>query len=388
MKRINALCLSSLAGLGSLAAGPSFAQPVAPYYYGGLSVGQSRASIDEERITAGLLSEGLTTRAMERDERDIAFKLFGGYQFNRHFALEGGYFNLGKFGFTSSTVPAGTLTGQLKAQGVNLDVVGTLPINDRFAVFARAGAHYTQTRDTFRGTGAVGVKNHNPGKDAANFKVGVGMQYAFSPSVIVRGEAERYRIDDAVGSKGDIDVFSVSLVFPFGRPAAPARPAPVAYVAPPVVTAPAPAPVPAPFVVAPPVPVVAAAPERRRVSFSADSWFAFNQWTIRPEGKAALDSFSSELKGTRFEVITVEGHTDRLGSASYNQTLSAKRAEAVKEYLVSAGGTDASKITATGMGETTPVTKPGDCSDRQPRAKLIVCLQADRRVEVEVVGTR
>lgn len=223
MKMITALCQSGLVGLACLAAGPTFAQEGFPYYYGGLSVGQSRATIDQDRITANLQSQGLTTTGMSRDERDTAFKLFGGYQFNRHFALEGGYFNLGKFGFTSTTQPAGTLSGQLKAQGLNVDVVGTLPVNERFAVFGRVGAHYTQTRDSFSGSGAVSVSNSNPHKDAANYKVGVGMQYAFNQTVTLRAEAERYRINDAVGNRGDIDVVSLSLVFPFGRTATPAR---------------------------------------------------------------------------------------------------------------------------------------------------------------------
>ena len=61
-----------------------------------------------------------------------------------------------------------------------------------------------------------------------------------------------------------------------------------------------------------------------------------------------LDAFAKELAGTQFDVITVEGHTDRLGKHAYNQKLSSKRAEAVKSYLVSSGGVDAAKISAVG----------------------------------------
>jgi OOP family OmpA-OmpF porin len=375
MKRINALGLLGLAGLGCLVAVPALAQD--SYYYGGLSLGQSRARIDEERITGGLLSRGLTTTGFERDEKGVAFRVFGGYQFNRYFALEGGYFNLGKFGFTSTTVPAGTLDGEMKVQGLNLDLVGTLPITERFGVLGRVGATYARTRDEFRGTGTIGMPDPSPSKNGAGFKLGLGLQYAFSPSFIVRGEAERYRIDDAVGNKGDINAFMLSLVFPFGRTPAPApRTEAPAYMPPP----------PAP-VMTPPPPPVAAAPSPQRVSFSADSLFGFDQSTIRPDGRAALDNFARQLTGTRYDVVTVEGHTDRLGSAAYNQRLSLKRAESVKDYLVTSGGVDPGKISATGKGLTEPVTKPEDC--RGPRtAKLIACLQPDRRVEVEVTGTR
>jgi len=386
MKKVNALRLLGLAGLGSLFAASSFAQG-GGYYYGGLSIGQSRAKIDEPRITASLLAAGLTTTAMTRDESDTAFKLFGGYQFNRNFALEGGYFNLGKFGFTSTTTPAGTLDGQIKLQGLNLDLVVTLPLTERLSAIARIGAQHARARDTFSGTGAVSVVNPNPSRTETNYKYGAGLQYAFSPSFLLRGEAERYRINDAVGNHGGVNVFSLSLVFPFGRAAAPA-PAPHAMAAP-VYVAPAPEP-PPPVVSLAPVapPPVAVAPERRRVTFSADSLFSFDQWGIRPEGKVALDAFAKELKGVRFDVITVEGNTDRLGSTAYNQKLSVHRAEAVKAYLVTSGGVEAAKITAIGKSESDPATKPGDCVGTKPSPKLIACLQPDRRVDVEVVGTR
>lgn len=107
-----------------------------------------------------------------------------------------------------------------------------------------------------------------------------------------------------------------------------------------------------------------------------------------PDGKAALSDLARKLKGTQFDVITVEGHTDRLGSAAYNQQLSMRRAQAVKTYLVNSGGIDANKVQAIGKGESAPMTRPGDCKDGTPRTELIACLRADRRVDVDVTGTR
>lgn len=102
----------------------------------------------------------------------------------------------------------------------------------------------------------------------------------------------------------------------------------------------------------------------------------------------ALDTFAGELKGTSYDVISVEGHTDRLGTAAYNQKLSAERADSVKSYLVSSGGVDGTKISATAKGETQPVTQADECKGNKATAKLIACLQPDRRVVVEVMGTR
>jgi OOP family OmpA-OmpF porin len=135
-------------------------------------------------------------------------------------------------------------------------------------------------------------------------------------------------------------------------------------------------------------PSIVAAAEPQRVSFSADSLFAFNASDVGADGKVAFNDLARKLNGTQFDVITVEGHTDRLGSSAYNQQLSVRRAQAVKAYLVNSGGIDANKVQAIGKGESAPVTRPGDCKDGVPRAQLIACLRADRRVDVDVTGTR
>jgi OOP family OmpA-OmpF porin len=124
------------------------------------------------------------------------------------------------------------------------------------------------------------------------------------------------------------------------------------------------------------------------VSFSADSLFDFAKDTVKPAGKQALDSFAAELKSARFEVITVTGYSDRIGSHEYNMRLSTRRAEAVKSYLVETLGIPAEKVTAQGADGSDPVTKPDECPGAGRTPKLIACLQPDRRVDVEVVGSQ
>jgi OmpA-OmpF porin, OOP family len=346
-------------------------------WYAGFNAGQSRATIDDGRITAGLLRDGFATTSISDDDSHFGFKVFGGYEFNRYFALEGGYFDLGQFGFTANTTPAGSLRGDTKLKGGNIDLVGSVPLGDKFSLFARAGLNYAEVKDSFRGTGLVGVLNPSPQKSAANYKFGVGAEYDFTRSVGLRIEVERYRIDDAVGNKGDIDLYSVGLVYKFGRAAPP----------PPVVRRePIAAPVAAPP--PPPPPPPPAPPTRTRVSFSADSLFDFAKATVRPAGKEALDAFAAQLRGAQFEVITITGYTDRIGSHAYNMDLSTRRAEAVKSYLVETARIPAEKITARGADGDAPVTKPDECRGKQRTPKLIACLQPDRRVEVEVVGSR
>jgi len=385
------LALACLAALTALTALPATAQQEGGYLYGGIGLGQSRAKIDQERISSTLLGAGLATSSFSADNKGNSYRLFGGYQLNRYLGLEASYFDLGKFSFDTTTTPAGRVTGEARMQGAGLDLVGTLPLTERFSVLGRVGVQQTRTRDRFASSGAVSVLDPSPSKRDTGYKVGVGMQYDVTPNFLVRGELDRYRVNDAVGNRGTVNVTSVSLVFPFGRAPAPAprvAAAPV-YVAPPPVASPPPPPVvmPPPVVQAP-MPAPPPPVERRRVSFSAESLFGFDKSGLRPEGQAALDGFARETAGTRYEVITVEGHTDRLGTPAYNQKLSQERAEAVKGYLVQSGGFDASRVKAVGLGESKPTSATANCKGNKQTPALIACLQPDRRVDVEVSGTK
>ena len=165
---------------------------------------------------------------------------------------------LGEMSVAATTTPAGTLNGRLRSEGLNLDLVGSLPLNERWSVLGRVGAQHARTRGEFSGTGAATPLNPNPSGRATNYKAGLGLQYAFSPGFMMRLEAERYRIDDSMGHKGNVDAVLVSVVFPLGRAptSAPMRMSSSPYMAP----APAAAPAPEPMAMAAPMPAPAAAP--------------------------------------------------------------------------------------------------------------------------------
>ena len=371
----------SLLTLALMAAPFAMAQDAG--WYGGANLGQSNASIDDARISNDLLGSGLVTTSIDDDDRDRGFKLFGGYQVNKYFAVEAGYFDLGQFGFVANTVPTGSLSGNIKIKGLNLDAVGTLPITEKFSAFGRLGVAYAHTDGRFVGTGAVNVLNPSPSARDTNLKVGLGVQYAFTEALSLRAEIERYRINDAVGNKGDVDLASIGLVYRFGGK----TPTPVAQT-----TAPAPviiaqAPAPTPVYVAPPAPPPPP-PAPQKVSFSADSLFDFDSAAVKPAGRGELDKLATDLRGVDFDVIKVTGHTDRIGRQAYNQKLSSQRAEAVGSYLVSAAGIPAGKISAKGVNGADPVTKPGECVGTKVTQALIACLQPDRRVDIEVTGQR
>lgn len=126
-------------------------------------------------------------------------------------------------------------------------------------------------------------------------------------------------------------------------------------------------------------------PVAQKIKLSADALFDFDKAVLKPTGKQMLDELASKLGQINLEVILAVGHTDRIGSAAYNQRLSERRAAAVKSYLVQ-NGIASKAIYTEGKGKTQPVT--GDkCNGIKARKALISCLQPDRRVEIEVIGT-
>ena len=136
---------------------------------------------------------------------------------------------------------------------------------------------------------------------------------------------------------------------------------------------------PAPVVVAPPVVapvVVAPVAASTKITYAADALFDFDKAVVKPAGKEKLDELVTKIQGINLEVIIAVGHTDSVGSDTYNQKLSIRRSEAVKAYLVSKG-IDQNRVYTEGKGEKQPIA---DNSTAEGRAK-------NRRVEIEVVGT-
>src|SRR6185436_2698622 len=87
----------------------------------------------------------------------------------------------------------------------------------------------------------------------------------------------------------------------------------------------------------PPAPAPAPAPTVQKITLASKALFDFDKAVLKPEGKAALDSeVIDKLKDvSKLELVLVTGHTDRIGSQAYNQKLSERRANAVRDYLVS-----------------------------------------------------
>jgi len=143
---------------------------------------------------------------------------------------------------------------------------------------------------------------------------------------------------------------------------------------------------PAPPPPAKPVPPPPPAAQVQKITLASKALFDFDKAVLKPEGKAAIDSeiISKLSQVTKLELVLVTGHTDPIGTQQYNQKLSERRADAVRDYLVSKG-VPRDKIETLGMGKTQPVIGLASCPQKNFKEK-IACLAPDRRVEVEVKG--
>ena len=169
------LLIVCLAGVCTAAAK---AQAVGPGLYVGGSIGQSMWKGSD---------------AFDLDTSKTGGKLYGGYQFTPHFSMELGFVDLGKF---DSSI------GSIKADGVFLDAVGTLPFAPNWSGLARVGGFYGELDNGARDDSGTG------------WKLGVGVQYDLTPNAGIRAEYERYRFN-ALDSHPNTDLVSVGFNYRF-----------------------------------------------------------------------------------------------------------------------------------------------------------------------------
>ena len=225
--------------------------------------------------------------------------------------------------------------------------------------------------------------------------LGVGFQYLVNDSFGLQADVREVwskaniKVNNGVAGASNNGTIANTLVnlggiFRFGAPApvamAAPEPAPVAAPEP----EPAPLAAPAPVAAPEPAPVAACKPTLETVTVAAEKLFGFDKAKLKDEGKAALDEVAAKIKANAdIELVMVTGHTDRIGSDKYNQKLSERRANQVKNYLV-AQGVEASRLQAVGKGESEPVVA---CAGVKGK-KLIECLAPNRRVVMSAEKTR
>ena len=193
MKIKKVIVASAVALSGVLAA----AQASAQAFVGG-SIGQS--DIGDE-ITSGLIDANQSV-----DGKDTAWKIFGGYMFNRNFGLEAAYVNLGEVSYSGTFGGAPVTGGKVEVNGFNVAALGSYPVTEQFSVFGKVGLFIWEA-DASDTTGGLPFSAKDDGTDIS---FGLGVGYSFTGNLGVRAEWERFKTDDA-----DADLLSIGLVWKF-----------------------------------------------------------------------------------------------------------------------------------------------------------------------------
>jgi OmpA-OmpF porin, OOP family len=290
---------------------------------------------------------------------------------------------------------ASSSKGGIELQRSILDVTGLYMFSrERFRPFALfgGGAEYDKVKSA-----GPNVSGTSPFVTA-----GLGFQYSFSPTWGVQADVRRshaYIRNSSFGfERANSNLFTLGLIYTFGGSSQPTRvvervaPTPPPYVAPtpvepPVVAPPPPPPPVAAAPVEPPAPAPAPAPappapKYEKVTISATELFGFDNATL-PTQHPKLDEVITFLnQNAQVNSVVISGYTDRIGAPSYNLKLSQRRAEAVKSYMLNKG-IAANRLTAIGKGENNPIV---ECKEKKLPA-LILCLQPNRRVEIDKIET-
>jgi OOP family OmpA-OmpF porin len=186
-----------VAAAGLAASSASFAQATKPadagFYIGG-SVGEASGDCN-------------ATAQTSCDDKDTAWKIFGGYQLNRNFAVELGYSDLGE---VSSSGPFGT---KVESTLWDLVAVGSLPLGNNFSLYGKLGAYRAEAELSSN----VGVSGD---KKTTDLTYGLGARYDFTRNLAVRAEWQRYQgieVPNTVLTSGDsdADVLNIGVLWKF-----------------------------------------------------------------------------------------------------------------------------------------------------------------------------
>jgi OOP family OmpA-OmpF porin len=184
--------------------------------------------------------------------------------------------------------------------------------------------------------------------------LGGGVKLFITDTIALRGDIRHIQSLDS-SDRNLVVNFGLMFQFPFRRsPAVTETSTPAPAPLPPPSPAPAPAPV-APVSAEPPR-ATAPEPTPDIIAIDLKILFDFDKAIVKPDYYGLLDDLAQVLDNHRDTVLIIQGHTCDIGSGVYNQKLSMKRSQSVKEHLVRQNGVDPNRIIVQGFGETRPET--------------------------------
>lgn len=197
----------------------AFSIPSHAQWYAGGTIGQAEGSFGASGQNEQLLDLGFDDSSTSFDDKDTAYRVYGGFRFHRNFAAELAYVDLGRYQLRSTVLPAGTLTNRIRSSGAELSVLGLLPVGERWSLFGRLGVLAARTQASYSGEGSIFV-NEGEGeqtKRTSGVVYGIGAMADLTPRFGLRLEWSEYRKlgDNLTGGEFDARVLSAGVQYRF-----------------------------------------------------------------------------------------------------------------------------------------------------------------------------
>ena len=190
-------------------------------WYAGVGVGSAKYKDmpSAAEWNADLLTGYGITSTSTVDDSDTAWKLFAGYRFNKNFALEGSYADLGNASLDSTvTAPAaGTASGSWEGKAWSFAALGILPVTEQFEVFGKVGVHYWDVDFSVTATEGGADAAGSWSDSGTNWLYGLGASYSLTKNIAVRADWVRYQDVGGEGETGqsDVDMWTLGIQYQF-----------------------------------------------------------------------------------------------------------------------------------------------------------------------------
>ncbi|OGU53246.1 MAG: hypothetical protein A2199_11600 [Hydrogenophilales bacterium RIFOXYA1_FULL_63_33] len=179
-------------------------------FYGVGEITRSNLSLDRNYFDGALLANGATGLSSSDSGNRTKWRLQGGYRFNPNLAVEAGYIDFGKAKYTAST-SGGSAQGSLKAGGVDVAALLSLPLGDSLSVFGKAGVVAAKVDSRLAASGAAVAASGDASTHVVRPLLGVGALYKLSDHVDLRADYDHVSGLGKSGKTGKMTANMVSL---------------------------------------------------------------------------------------------------------------------------------------------------------------------------------
>ncbi len=302
-------------------------------------------------------SNGCESHHLECDKDEIGAGIYFGYNINDWLAIEGGYDYFGEAKAIYPSLSDSSIKADYSSevQGIELGLKSEYRLTEKLSILGKIGALGWKADKTGK---ELNYTVNEEDKDIS-LMLGTGLEYRLTRSWGTRIE---YQWFDNVGGKdtggSDINFLTVGLTYSFGSGRAPitesVKPIPIKII------------------------------ETKALTFSelnGNALFAFDSSKLSTNAKLYLQQMLDRLQSNENAELIIIGHTDSLGSETYNQELSMKRAESVSNYFES-NGISKNRIQVKGKGESSPIADNKTAEGRSKNRRVNV-IAPSFSVEVE-----